>query len=500
MFDPLIGFGALASLPVVLALLAGSMLGIVVGILPGIGPGVAIAMLLPMTYGMAPLAGLTLMLGVYVGAYYGGAVTSILIKTPGEASSIMTMFDGHPMAQRGEAERALSLAFAASLIGGVFSALVLGLVAGPVSGFTSRFGAAERCLAALLALIFIARAYQKQFAAAAMMIGVGLLVGTVGIDSMSNEYRFTFGLTDLQSGLPLVPLVIGLFGVAQALVLISKRPGSAAVLPEMPLGRPRLAHFLEPLRYPRTLLRSLFIGTGIGVLPGIGAALSTTLAYFAAKRQSADPQSFGQGNPEGIVAAETANNANSGGAMLTVLALGIPGDAITAIMMGVFIVHGIVPGPTLFADEPELAYGIFAALIAINLVILVFLLFLAKPFARLSRIDPRWLGCAILMLCFVGGYSSANSMYGVWIALAAGLLGWACAVAQIPVVPLVLGLVLGDVLESSLRQTLSVSEGAWSIFVTRPIAAVLLACCVFALLQPLWARLRRPAAPEERLA
>ncbi len=484
-FEPFMGFAGLAEPAVLLAIAVGALTGIVIGILPGIGPGVAIAVMLPLTYGMNPLAGITLLLGVYVGAYYGGAVTSILIRTPGEASSIMTMFDGAPMAERGEAERALSLAFASAFIGGIVSALVLAFVAAPISQFTSRFGAAENFMAALLAMIFIARAYERQIGAAVMMIGLGLLIGTVGIDPTSNEQRFTFGTTALQSGLPLVPVVIGLFGVAQALVLLSSRPRAPDHKPRAAFGRPKLAHFLEPLRYPRTVLRSLGIGTAIGILPGVGSALSTTMSYFAARRASPRPDSFGQGNPEGVVAAETANNANSGGAMLTVLTLGIPGDAITAIIMGVFIVHGIVPGPTLFADKPELVYGIFAALVSINLAIMVMLLFLARPFARLSQLDPRWLGAAILALCFTGAYSTSSSTYGIWVALGAGVLGWGCALGRLPVIPLVLGLVLGDILESTLRQALTVSSGAWTIFLTRPIAAVLLACCALAVLQPL---------------
>jgi putative tricarboxylic transport membrane protein len=482
--EPFVGFAGLAEPVVLLAIAIGAFTGIVIGILPGIGPGVAIAVMLPLTYGMSPLAGITLLLGIYVGAYYGGAVTSILIRTPGEASSIMTMFDGAPMAERGEAERALSLAFASAFIGGIASALVLAFVAAPISQFTSRFGAAENFMAALLAIIFIARAYERQLGAAVMMIGVGLLVGTVGIDPTSNEQRFTFDWTALQSGLPLVPMVIGLFGIAQALVLLASTP-EASGKPLAAFGKPQIGHFLEPLRYPRTLLRSLGIGTAIGILPGVGSALSTTMSYFAARRASKDPDSYGKGNPEGIVAAETANNANSGGAMLTVLTLGIPGDAITAIIMGIFIVHGIVPGPTLFADKPDLVYGIFAGLISINLAIILMLLFLARPFARLSQLDPRWLGAAILALCFTGAYSTTSSMYGVWVAMGAGLLGWACALGRLPVIPLVLGLVLGDILESTLRQTLTVSSGDWSIFLHRPIAAVLLLCCALAVLQPL---------------
>lgn len=489
-----LGFTAIAQPVTMLAIVAGSLLGLIIGVLPGVGPGVAIAAMLPLTYGVAPLAGIGLLLGVYVGAFYGGAVTSILIRTPGEASSIMTMFDGWPMAQRGEAERALSLAFGSAFIGGIVSALVLAMVAQPISALTSRFGAAENAMAAAFAAILVARAYHKQFGAALMMLGLGLLVGSIGIDNTSGAQRFTFGLTDLQSGLPLVPMAIGLFGVAQALVLLSG-PGLDEVKSFAKARRPNIGQFLEPLRYPGTLSKSVGIGTAIGVLPAVGAALSTTLAYFEAKRSSKDPQSFGRGNPEGIVAAEAANNSNSGGAMLTVLTLGIPGDAVTAIIMGVFVVHGVVPGPTLFADRPELVNGIFAELVAVNIAIVIALFFCTQYLARLTRVDPRWLGVCIMTFCVIGAYSTSNSFYGVWVAIGAGVLGWACALARIPVVPMVLGLVIGDTLESSVRQALAVSDGSLGIFVQRPIAAILTACCILSLTWPWLAARRKKALP-----
>lgn len=482
----LIGLQAALAWPVLLALAAGSVLGLVVGVLPGIGPGVAISLLLPLTYGMSPLAGITLLLGIYCGAFYGGAVTSILIRTPGEASSIMTMFDGYPMARRGEAERALSLAFASAFIGGIASVVALILLATPVAAFTARFGAAEYAASAMLALVCVSRAYRGQFFAAAMMVGLGLFIATIGIDPTSNDQRYTFGATALLSGLPLVPLVIGLFGVAQAAILI----GSRAARPQTGETSARAAgvglrHMLEPFRYPGTLSKSVGIGVSIGVLPAVGAALSTTLAYFEARRASKNPEAFGNGSPEGIVAAEAANNSNSGGAMLTVLTLGIPGDAVTAMIMGVFIVHGVVPGPALFIEQPALANGILAVMLLINVFILGALFVATRYLAMLSRVDPGLLGMGILMLCLVGAYSVGNSMAGVWVALGAGVFGWLCAHAGIPVVPLVLGVILGDMLESTMRQALSISDGSLSIFVHRPVAAAILAATVAMLLWPL---------------
>lgn len=491
------GLAALASLPVALALLAGAALGIVVGVLPGVGPGVTIAVLLPFTYGMPPLAGISLLLGVYCGAFYGGAVTSILIRTPGEASSIMTMFDGWPMARAGQAQRALSLAFMSAFIGGIVSALLLGLAARPLSQLAARFGAPESVMAIVLAALCVGRAYQRQFFAAMTMMGLGFFLGTVGIDPNSNEQRYTLGTESLLSGIPLVPVAVGLFGIAQALVMVSSPP------PRFDGSLTRAAGlswraFLEPFRYPRTLAKGLFLGSAIGVLPAVGAALSTSLAYFWAQRGARDRTPFGEGNPEGIVAAESANNSNSGGAMITVLTLGIPGDAITAIIMGVFVVHGIVPGPALFTERPEIIQGVFAALIVINVVILAMLVLSVKGLARLAYVDPRLLGLGILGLSFVGAYSAANSMTYVGLALAFGVFGLVCARASVPTIPLILGMVMGDTLEASLRQALSRSDGSFEPFVTRPMSASMLVLALAILVWPWWRRWREAAARRAR--
>ncbi len=486
-----LGFSQLASVSVGLSLLAGAALGIVVGVLPGVGPGVTIAVLLPFTYGMAPLAGLSLLLGVYCGAFYGGAVTSILIRTPGEASSIMTMFDGWPMARKGQAHRALSIAFMSAFIGGVASALLLAIAARPMSQLAAHFGAAESVMAIVLAALCVGRAYQRQFFVALAMMGLGFFLGTVGIDPNSNEQRYTFGAEAMLSGIPLVPVAVGLFGMAQALVMVSSPPAEVDRSLIAAAGLSARA-FLEPFRYPRTLAKGLTLGCAIGVLPAVGAALSTSLAYFWAQRGATDRTPFGEGNPEGIVAAESANNSNSGGAMITVLTLGIPGDAITAIIMGVFIVHGIVPGPALLTERPEIVSGVFAALLVLNVLILLLLVLGVRVLARLAYVDARYLGLGILALCFVGAYSAANSMGYVWIALAFGVFGLLCARMNIPTIPLILGMVMGDTLESSLRQALSASEGSWAPFVQRPMAATMLAVAVLMIMwQPVagWARI-----------
>jgi len=281
-------------------------------------------------------------------------------------------------------------------------------------------------------------------------------------------------------------VAVGLFGMAQALVMVSSPVPSfdASLIQKAGVS---WRGFLEPFKYPKAMAKGLFLGSAIGVLPAVGAALSTSLAYFWAQRGNKDRTPFGQGNPEGIVAAECANNSNSGGAMITVLTLGIPGDAITAIIMGVFVVHGIVPGPSLFMDRPEM----------INVVILGLLVVTVKPLARLAYVNPRILGLAILALCFVGAFSAANSMYYVIIAAVFGVFGLVCARANIPTIPLILGMVMGDTLEATLRQTLGRSEGSFMPFIERPISAVLVATTVLLLVWPLFSGLfaKRSFAP-----
>lgn len=495
MNELMLGLGTVMHWSVLASLVIGAAMGIVIGVLPGLGPGVAISVLLPVTYGMPPMAGLVLLLGIYCGAFYGGAVTSILIRTPGEASSIMTMFDGYPMAARGEAQRALTLAFSSAFVGGIVSVIFLLFAARPLAEFAGRFGAAEYTVAALLSLICVVKAYRGKTPQAAVMLGVGLFIGTIGIDPTSQEMRFTFGSSELMTGLPLPAVVVGVFGMAQAFVMIGMRPCSGQSAGELASAGVSFKSMFELFRYPSTLSKSVGIGVLIGALPAVGAALSTSLSYFEARRHN--PDTFGKGDPRGIIAAEAANNSNSGGALVPLLALGIPGDAVTAIIMGVFIVHGVFPGPNLFSERPDLVGGVMVSMLLINVTIMLMLVLLVRYVALCVRVDPRVLGVIILALCFIGSYSLSNSFYYAWVAFGFGVFGWFCAISGLPAVPLVLGMVLQDLLETSLRQALSVSEGSLLIFVQRPVSAALVAVIAFMIGWPLLRRFRqsrRPAA------
>lgn len=479
--DPfLLGAEAVFQWPVLLALVAGSAVGIVTGVLPGIGPAVGISVLLPATFGIEPLTGLALLLGVYCGGWVGGAVPAVLINTPGTPAALATTFDGYPMARRGEADRAITLAMTASFIGGMISVAVLITAAPLLARFTARFGAPEYCMAALLALVLVVVALRGNRLAAITAVALGLFAGTVGIDPNTLGQRYTFGVTELLNGLPLVPVVIGLFGIAQAFALLETRRISEPL--DQHHGPVQPGGLLEVLRYPRTLLKSSAIGTGIGALPGIGTVLATFFAYLEARRSSRSRDSFGRGNPEGIVAAESANNAVTGAAMIPVLTLGIPGDALTALIMGVFIIHNVYPGPRLFAEDPQLVYGIFVALLVINPTILALMALSRRWLARTVLLDPALLAVAIMAFGFIGAYAMTTDFSSVWIALGAGIVGYAGRRLGLPMVGLLLGLILGPMIESRLRQSLSRSDGSLLIFVERPIALAILLLLIAVLL------------------
>jgi putative tricarboxylic transport membrane protein len=489
--DPfLLGAEAVFRWPVLAALVAGSAIGILTGVLPGIGPAVGIAVLLPATFGMEPLTGLSLLLGIYCGGWVGGAVPAVLINTPGTPATVATTFDGYPMARRGEATRGITLAMTASFIGGMISVAVLIVAAPVVARFTARFGAPEYLMAALLALVLVVVALRRNWLAAVTAVALGLFLSTVGIDPNTLGQRFTFGTTELMGGLPLVPVVIGLFGIAQALALLEIRRISEGG--EADTGRVDLGGLLEVLRYPRTLLKSSAIGTVIGALPGIGTVLATFFAYMEARRSSPAPETFGQGNPEGIVAAEAANNAVTGASMIPVLTLGIPGDALTALIMGVFIIHSVYPGPRLFAEDPQLVYGIFISLLVVNLTVLALMLAARRWLARTVLLDPSLLAIGILAFGFTGAYTMTTDFFVVWIALGAGLVGYVGRRLGLPMVGLLLGLILGPMIEERLRQALSRSDGSLLIFLERPIAlAILLLLLAVVLSPPLQALYRR---------
>ncbi|MEZ5844247.1 MAG: tripartite tricarboxylate transporter permease [Hyphomicrobiaceae bacterium] len=468
------GFEHVLTPAVLLTMLIGSIAGIIVGALPGIGPAVAISVMLPATFGMPPIIGLTVLLAIYCGSWYGGAVPAILINTPGTPSAAITTFDGYPMARAGAAQRAICIAFTSSFVGGMLSVVSLVLFAPLLVQLARSFGAPEYLLALLMALALVLFALRDRVVEGALMLALGLAISTVGLDPNTMTERYTFGVTELYNGLPLIPVVVGLFGVAQGFVLLDRHALGVDATRIDP-GTVSLAGVVEVFRYWKTLLKSSLIGITVGALPGIGVETSGLFAYAEARRASSDPASFGKGNPEGVVASESANNAVTGAAMVPVLALGIPGDAITALIMGVFIIHNIFPGPQLFAEQPQLVSGIFASMFLMNIMIFLILLFSARYVAKLAEIPPGPLSVGILLLSFIGAYSVANNFANVWIALIAGIFGYVARRLGLPIVGLMLGIILGPLIEERLRQTLSIGQGSIGYIVERPISLAMIA-------------------------
>ncbi len=463
-----------------IALISGSFLGVVLGAIPGIGPGVGIVLLLPVTYTMDPLAGMTLLMGLYAAGWYGGAIPAITINTPGTGVNVLTTYDGYPMAKGGEPQRALSLAYASSFVGGIFAVVVLVIAAWPLAALSKYLTSVDLGMAALLAMVLVVVAHRGSEFASFAMLGVGLFVSTIGLETAYGSARYTFGTTWMMGGVPLISMILGLFALSQALTLIfSDRVVDKS---ETEVDRRLLSGFVEVFRYPKTLFRSAGFGVGMGVLPGVGEFLAQFFAYTTARAGSKTPEKFGRGAPEGIIASETANNAVPPAALVPLLSLGIPGEAFTAMMLTVFIVHGVDPGPTLFEDNKAFVAGLYMTLFIMNFIIVGLLLVGTRWIARLSTIDDRLLGVIIMCLVMVGTFSRNYRLSDTLIAICFGVLGFALRRANIPMVPMILGLVLGPIMERYFRQGIGAAGGDLTVFVTRPVSLVFLMIIIILIL------------------
>ncbi len=463
-----------------IALISGSVLGVVLGAIPGIGPGVGIVLLLPVTYTMDPLAGMTLLMGLYAAGWYGGAIPAITINTPGTGVNVLTTYDGYPMAKGGEPQRALSLAYASSFVGGIFAVVVLVIAAWPLAALSKYLTSVDLGMAALLAMVLVVVAHRGSEFASFAMLGVGLFVSTIGLETAYGSARYTFGTTWMMGGVPLISMILGLFALSQALTLIfSDRVIDKS---ETEIDRRLLSGFVEVFRYPKTLFRSAGFGVGMGVLPGVGEFLAQFFAYTTARAGSKTPEKFGRGAPEGIIASETANNAVPPAALVPLLSLGIPGEAFTAMMLTVFIVHGVDPGPTLFEDNKAFVAGLYMTLFIMNFIIVGLLLVGTRWIAKLSTIDDRLLGVIIMCLVMVGTFSRNYRLSDTLIAICFGVLGFALRRANIPMVPMILGLVLGPIMERYFRQGIGAAGGDLTVFVTRPVSLVFMMIIIILIL------------------
>ncbi|MFK8080753.1 MAG: tripartite tricarboxylate transporter permease [Granulosicoccus sp.] len=474
-------------------LVLGTMLGIVMGALPGIGSTVAVAMILPFTLTMEQAPAILLLIAVYAGSVYGGSVSAILINTPGTPQSAATCLDGYPMAQRGEAGIALGWSTVASVCGGLASALLLIFAAPQLAAFALNFGPIETFALILLGLTCIVSVSEGSLIKGLLAGMLGLFLSTVGGDPITGEARFTFGYFPLISGFNLLAVVIGVFALSEVLTRVSQKVDTAKALVQFSgIILPGFAQWKGRLG---NLVKSVAIGCGIGVLPGTGAATAAFISYAEARRSSPNAEGFGKGEPDGLVASEAANNAVTGGALIPTMALGIPGDAVTAVMLATLTLHGVSPGVRLMTDNPVLIAAIFTGFLIINILLLPLGMLVSKVAAPLLQMRESFMLAAISILCVVGVYFVRGNPFDLLIMVCAGVVGFLLRRRGFPMPPLVIGMVLGPTLEISLRQGLIITDGSFSAFFTgHPIALFLLFAALGMLSLPLVRYLRSRSA------
>jgi putative tricarboxylic transport membrane protein len=474
-----LGFSVALTPDVLLYAFVGCIIGTLVGVLPGVGPLAGISLLLPATFGLNATSAIVLLAGIYYGAMYGGSTTSILMRIPGEAASVMTCIDGYAMTRKGRGGPALAVAAAGSYVAGTASVVALMLLAPPLASFALRFGPPEYFSLLLLGLLVLAYMSGGSMLKSLAMAALGLLFGMIGIDPMTGFSRFTYGLVELGDGIGVVPVAVGLFGVSEIL-LTAGQPTAPEVI------KPRLREFLPAREEWRDSLwpigRGTVLGFLIGIIPGSAHIISSFDSYAVERRLSKHPERFGQGAIEGVAGPESANNSATSGAFVPMLALGVPSGPIPAVMIAAMMVHGISPGPLLISQQPELFWGFIASMYVGNVMLLILNLPLVGIFINVLRIPYRLLYPAILMFCVLGVYAVNGSVVDVGIMTAMGALGYVLRKFDFETAPIVLGLILAPMLEMSFRQSLSMSSGSYGIFVSRPIAAAMLMVAVALLL------------------
>ncbi|MFC0273389.1 tripartite tricarboxylate transporter permease [Metabacillus herbersteinensis] len=470
---------------VLLTLVVGTIIGITIGSLPGLTSTMGVAVILPVTFGMEPVTGILLLIGVYFGSVYGGSLTAILINTPGTPASAATALDGYAMAKLGLAHKALTISTLASAIGGTLSVIVLMFVAPQLANFALKFSAPETFALALFGLSIISSLAGKSLIKGLITGILGLLIATIGLDPMVGVPRFTFDRMELIGGVNFIPIMIGLFAASEAFKSMEDAFSTRKLIITVEKVKLKWSEFKTLIG---TILRSTGIGTFIGMIPGAGADIAAFVAYNETKRFSKSKEQFGKGEPRGVAAPESANNAVTGGAMIPLLTLGIPGDAVTAVLLGAFMVQGIQPGPMLFETNGPLVYTLFIGMLLANLLIIIIGLPGIRLFTKILLVPKAVLTPLIFVLCIVGAYSLGNSYFDVLVMFIAGVIGYFMSRYDFPASPLILGLILGPMMESNLRRSLVMSEGDISIFFTRPISAVLLVIAIITLFTPIIAR------------
>ena len=488
------GIATLMDLKYLVPLVVGTLIGVIGGALPGITITMTIIVVLPFTFGLEPLQGLAAMIGVYVGGETGGLITSCLLGIPGKPSSVATMFDGFPMSRRGEPGRAVWLGVYASLIGGLLGAIVLVASTGPLARLALEFGPWEYFSLFILALSMVAGLVESSMVKGLIAGGLGLVVTVLGNDPVMGKERLSLGISTLEGGIPFLPVLIGTFAFAQIMSDIEKLGADQQLQTEaaksVNLAVNHLKVLWEILSRPFVLLWASFIGLVVGVLPAIGGSAANMLAYDQAKKFSKHPEQFGKGAPEGIIASEASNNANVAGSLVTIMAFGIPGDAVTAVMLGALTIHGIQSGPLFVSQNGPLAYGMFAAYILAHPVVLIILAVLMRWMIRIVTVPKSVLFPMVLVLCVIGAYALGNTMSSVWILLVFGVFGYVMVKLGFPLAPFILGVILGDQIEINLIRALMTDPDPMQ-FLLRPISGALLLASVLLVVAAIWQHVRQ---------
>lgn len=466
------GFDLFASPLVFTLIILGIAFGLIVGAVPGLGPLMGIVLILPVAINLQPITAMSLLLGIYVGGSCGGSISAILLRIPGTPLAAATLFDGYPLAQKGRAADAVGLAISSSALGGLFGGVILILFAPLLAIFARKFSPPEFTLLAITGLVAIASVSGDSFLKGVLSGAFGLLLATIGTDQISMGYRFTFDSHHMLNGFHLVSIVVGMFAISE---MVFQFMGKGLTdKPDIPVVRAHFSSVRLALKHWKNLIRSSSIGTFFGILPGAGGVVSSFAAYAAAKNAAKPHERYGEGEEGGVVATESANNATCGGALVPSLALGIPGDPIAALLIATLLIFGFYPGPTLFEDQPEIVGGIFFVYLTSNLALLVFGILLTPLFVYVLRVRKSRLIPVVLVMCVVGTYALQSSVFDLWAMLGFGLIGIVFRIANYPLAPIVIGTILGPLLENNLRRSLLLSDEGYWIFIERPISVALL--------------------------
>lgn len=483
------GLSTAMQLGVFIAALLGVLVGIIIGVLPGLGPPVAISLAIPLTYSLEPIVGIAVMLGIYKGGTYGGSISAILINTPGTPAASATVLDGFPLARQGKSGKALDIALYASVFGDAFSIALLVIIAQPIAALAAKFGPVDLFSLLLLAMTVIATLSGKNLYKGLIAACLGILFSLVGIDPVEGLPRFTFDFTFLESGLAIIPIIVGMFAISELMSQASNKAllkGGHVVMAKPKTREDTYVTRSDLKRIFPSILRSSWIGAFIGALPGTGAATAAFISYGIAKKRSRKPEEFGHGSIEGVAAAEAGNNAVCGGALIPMLTLGIPGDVVTAILMGALMLHGVDAGPSIFKEHRSFVFALFGMLLVSIFMLLVLGKLAVKGCRRIAELPQIYINVCVLLLCVVGTYASTQMISDVWFMLFFGVLGFCFTRLDMPLPPFLIAFIIAPKLEQSFRQALLISSGDMMVFLVHPISACLLVAAAIVILRIAW--------------